>query len=77
LTANAAAHYASLGGARRSLRRRRQERVVQLLREQHVAVAPGTTFGAQGEGWIRISLATETDDLLEGLERLAAVGARR
>jgi aspartate aminotransferase len=46
-----------------------------LLRERHVAVAPGTTFGAEGEGWVRISLATDTDDLLEGLDRLAAVAA--
>jgi aspartate aminotransferase len=43
---------------------------LQLLRDRQVAVAPGTTFGAEGEGWIRISLATETDELLEGLERL-------
>ena len=50
---------------------------LELLRERHVAVAPGTTFGAGGEGWVRISLATETDDLLEGIERLAAVPARR
>jgi aspartate aminotransferase len=46
---------------------------LELLRERHVAVAPGTTFGAEGEGWVRISLATETEDLLDGLERLAAV----
>ena len=49
---------------------------LELLRERHVAVAPGTTFGAEGEGWVRISLATDTDDLLEGLDRLAAVPAR-
>ena len=47
-----------------------------LLRERHVAVAPGTTFGGQGEGWVRISLATDTGDLLEGLDRLAGVEAR-
>ncbi len=41
-----------------------------LLRERGVAVAPGTAFGAEGEGWIRVSLATATDDLLEGLSRL-------
>src|ERR1035437_3753962 len=40
---------------------------LQLLREQHVAVAPGTTFGPMGQGWARVSLATETDDLMEGL----------
>jgi aspartate aminotransferase len=45
---------------------------LRLLRERHVAVAPGTTFGAEGEGWIRVSLATDTDELLDGLQRLAA-----
>ena len=49
---------------------------LELLRERHVAVAPGTTFGGQGEGWVRISLATDTGDLLEGLDRLAGVEAR-
>lgn len=44
---------------------------LQLLREQHVAVAPGTTFGPMGQGWARVSLATETDDLLEGLRRIS------
>jgi aspartate aminotransferase len=48
---------------------------LELLRQRHVAVAPGTTFGAGGEGWVRVSLATETEDLLEGLARLASVGA--
>ncbi|MFC5748223.1 pyridoxal phosphate-dependent aminotransferase [Actinomadura rugatobispora] len=43
---------------------------VRLLREEHVAVAPGTTFGPHGEGWIRLSLATATEDLLEGLDRI-------
>jgi len=41
-----------------------------LLLEQHVAVAPGPVFGASGAGWARISLATDTDDLLEGLRRI-------
>jgi aspartate aminotransferase len=43
---------------------------MKLLREQHVAVAPGTTFGPLGEGWARLSLATATDDLLEGIRRI-------
>ncbi|XVQ09133.1 hypothetical protein ACQP1W_42375 [Spirillospora sp. CA-255316] len=38
--------------------------------EEHVAVTPGTTFGPHGAGWIRMSLATATEDLLEGLERI-------
>jgi aspartate aminotransferase len=40
-----------------------------LLRQHHVAVAPGTTFGPLGEGWVRLSLATATEDLLEGIRR--------
>lgn len=42
-----------------------------LLRQGHVAVAPGTTFGPLGEGWVRLSLATATEDLLEGIDRMA------
>lgn len=41
-----------------------------LLRNEHVAVAPGTTFGPLGEGWARLSLATATEDLLEGIRRI-------
>jgi aspartate aminotransferase len=43
---------------------------LELLRSQQVAVAPGTVFGPSGEGWVRVSLATDDDDLLEGLRRL-------
>jgi aspartate aminotransferase len=49
---------------------------LELLREQRVAVAPGTAFGPRGEGWIRVSLATETDELLEGLDRIARSGVK-
>ncbi|HWD43014.1 MAG TPA: pyridoxal phosphate-dependent aminotransferase [Actinomycetota bacterium] len=44
---------------------------LELLRQQRVAVAPGTAFGPAGEGWVRLSLATDTDALLEGARRLA------
>jgi aspartate aminotransferase len=44
---------------------------VELLRRERVAVAPGTAFGPAGEGWVRLSLASETDALLEGARRLA------
>jgi aspartate aminotransferase len=44
---------------------------VELLRRQRVAVAPGTAFGPAGEGWVRLSLASDTDALLEGARRLA------
>ncbi len=46
---------------------------LRLLREQRVAVAPGTTFGAEGRRWARVSLATDLPDLLEGLGRIASV----
>ena len=44
---------------------------MELLAGQSVAVAPGTAFGPAGEGWVRVSLATGTDELLEGVRRLA------
>jgi aspartate aminotransferase len=47
-----------------------------LLRTQHVAVAPGTAFGPVGEGWVRLSLATATEELLEGIRRIGAMGDR-
>ncbi|MCS5497606.1 aminotransferase class I/II-fold pyridoxal phosphate-dependent enzyme [Cnuibacter physcomitrellae] len=43
---------------------------VRLLENEYVAVAPGTAFGPVGEGWIRLSLAADTDDLLEGVRRI-------
>lgn len=43
-----------------------------LLRERAVAVAPGTAFGPGGEGFVRISLATEPGALYEGIDRLVA-----
>jgi aspartate aminotransferase len=47
-----------------------EEWALDLLRKRSVAVAPGTTFGPLGEGWVRLSLATATDDLLEGIRRM-------
>lgn len=49
---------------------------LELLRERRVAVAKGTAFGPRGEGWIRVSLATETGELLEGLDRIARSGVK-
>ena len=45
---------------------------LRLLERRHVAVAPGSTFGRQSEGWIRVSLATEMDPLLRGLDAIAS-----
>ena len=41
-----------------------------LLREKKVAVAPGGTFGEIGERYIRISLATAEEHVVEGLTRV-------
>lgn len=40
------------------------------LFEHDVAVAPGSAFGASGEGWIRVCVASDRALLLEGLRRL-------
>ncbi len=42
-----------------------------LVEREHVAVAPGSAFGGLGEGFVRLSLASSKDDLLEGAGRLA------
>ncbi len=44
---------------------------LRLLERRHVAVAPGSTFGLQAAGRVRISLASARPVLLEGLARLA------
>jgi aspartate aminotransferase len=44
------------------------------LLEQRVAVAPGSAFGRSGEGWIRVCLALDEAELLEGLSRIPAPG---
>jgi aminotransferase len=41
-----------------------------LLRKEKVAVVPGTAFGKEGEGYIRISYASSMSDLKEAAERI-------
>ncbi len=41
-----------------------------LLREEKVAIVPGTAFGACGEGFLRISYAYSLEDLKEALGRV-------
>ena len=41
-----------------------------LLREEKVAVVPGTAFGSCGEGYLRISYAYSLESLKEALGRL-------
>lgn len=46
------------------------EFATRLLKEEKVAVVPGTAFGACGEGFLRISYAYSLEDLKKALERL-------
>ena len=41
-----------------------------LLQEEHVAVVPGTAFGAGGEGYVRCSYATAYEKIEEALRRM-------
>lgn len=43
---------------------------IDLLEEEKVAVVPGSTFGSGGQKYVRISLATDDQDLVTGLDRL-------
>ena len=42
------------------------------LLTERVAIAPGRAFGRTGEGWIRVSMASDAAQLVEGLSRLPA-----
>ncbi|MFO8036248.1 MAG: aminotransferase class I/II-fold pyridoxal phosphate-dependent enzyme [Anaerolineales bacterium] len=48
-----------------------QECVQSLLEEVQVALTPGTVFGANGEGFLRLSLTSPIGQLREGMERLS------
>ena len=48
------------------------EFATRLLQEQHVAVIPGTAFGACGEGFVRCSYATALDEIEESMRRIKA-----
>lgn len=48
------------------------EFATRLLKEEKVAVVPGTAFGTCGEGFLRISYAYSIDDLKKALARLEA-----
>jgi aminotransferase len=41
-----------------------------LLREQEVAVVPGTAFGAHGKGHVRASFSTSYEKLVEAADRI-------
>jgi aspartate/methionine/tyrosine aminotransferase len=47
-----------------------------LIREYGVSVVPGTAFGRFGEGAVRLSLATSSELLLEGVQRMSEAAGR-
>jgi aspartate/methionine/tyrosine aminotransferase len=44
--------------------------VMKLLKEAKVVTTPGTAFGAGGEGYIRLSYATNKEKIEEGINRI-------
>ena len=48
-----------------------------LLDAEHVATMPGASFGAQAEGFIRLSLTVPDDKLAEACDRIARFAARK
>lgn len=47
-----------------------------VLNEAGISITPGTAFGQQGEGYVRISLGADTDRIREALERLRKLDLR-
>jgi LL-diaminopimelate aminotransferase len=43
----------------------------QMLEDIHVSVTPGVAFGAQGEGFVRLSLGTPTERVEQAMDRIA------
>ncbi|RNC29641.1 MAG: putative N-acetyl-LL-diaminopimelate aminotransferase [Candidatus Dichloromethanomonas elyunquensis] len=56
---------------------RSDEFAEQLIKEEKVAVVPGTAFGPAGEGHIRCSYAYSTQQLLEALSRISRFVKKR
>jgi len=42
----------------------------QLLREEHVAVVPGSAFGPSGAGHVRACYATAYEEIAEAMDRI-------
>ena len=54
-----------------------EEFATTLLKEEKVAVVPGTAFGDCGEGFVRISYAYSLESLKEALGRIERFVRRR
>jgi aminotransferase len=49
----------------------------ELLREEHVAVVPGSAFGASGAGHVRACYATAYEQIVEAMDRMEGFVKRR
>ena len=49
----------------------------ELLREEQVAVVPGSAFGPSGAGYVRACYATATEQIVEAMDRMERFVARR
>ncbi len=47
-----------------------QEFTDKMMREQGVAVVPGTAFGSRGEGHVRLTFSVPDDEIEEGIKRI-------
>lgn len=47
-----------------------EEFIEGLLKKHSIFIAPGTVFGSNGEGYIRLSLCASTEDIEEAIKRL-------
>lgn len=55
--------------------RRSEEFIEEILQERYVFITPGTVFGSNGEGYIRISLCSNKEMFNTAIERLEMVKA--
>ncbi|SDS25090.1 aminotransferase [Brevibacterium sandarakinum] len=53
------------------------ELAIRLLQEQELATIPGSAFGAQGEGYLRLTFSVSPETINEGCDRLERFAAAR
>ena len=44
------------------------------LSEGHVSISPGSFYGEQGRGWMRVSLVLPVEQIKEAMARLKKLG---
>ncbi len=49
-----------------------KELAMRILEEAQVAVVPGSAFGSEGEGYVRIAYANSYENLESAIEQIAA-----